>query len=81
MAKEIQVKKWLRRMLARWRSRGWKAEDHDDCMAFMGPCNFCREYIIARGYPDPWRPRSLPEARVITAGDLVTLVRKQRRED
>lgn len=32
------MKRWIRIRWLRWVTRNWRAEDHDMCLSFMGPC-------------------------------------------
>jgi hypothetical protein len=37
--------KFFHRLRLRWRARGWKLSDHDDCISFIGFCDRCRARI------------------------------------
>ena len=50
---KARVRRWLR-------IRRWRTADHDDCLSFMGPCQFCRERL------DHLRSGAVPVARVVS---------------
>lgn len=43
----------IHRMWLGWKTRGWRADDHDDCMSFMGPCNLCLERLEYKRLCEP----------------------------
>lgn len=43
------MKKFFHRLRLRWIARGWKFEDHEDCIRFLGPCDQCRARMELNG--------------------------------
>jgi hypothetical protein len=43
------IGKFFHRLRLRWRARGWKLSDHDDCISFIGFCDSCRARIELNG--------------------------------